>query len=457
MTSSLSGTEKDRLIQRLTRDLTVARAEAEIHLNEVKRHRFIISEITEAAEGGYFVRQNTAGDYMYVADELAEALGYGDVGMAYSYSRFLDNIHPEDLRSAIALAEARQPTPDRHASSDPAPATAPNTDREEGPTSTYPDTSIATASIAPLRGVDVKDLPASTPIPPNIFTTGPGAHLQFRYRNQEGDYRWFRASTKRYQPEDGPEQLIGMIQDIHEMKLLEAQRREVHEEMKAFMYSVAHDLRAPVRHIASFAEAIREEPDAPADDRELYLSYVERSADKLGKMIDGLLKLSRNQNYSPSIKPVDVGTLLDELISKTRQTEQQAPELIIERDPMPVIHTDADLIEQVLQNLLSNAVKYSSHQERATVNVRYYLQEAQHIISFSDNGIGFDPAYADKLFKLFSRLYQDADIPGTGVGLASVHRIMRNLNGTIEADGKLGVGATFTLRLPVRVGATSAF
>jgi signal transduction histidine kinase len=91
------------------------------------------------------------------------------------------------------------------------------------------------------------------------------------------------------------------------------------------------------------------------------------------------------------------------------------------------------------------------------VNIRYYLQEAQHVISFSDNGIGFDPAYADKLFKLFSRLYVENDIPGTGVGLASVHRIMRNLNGSVEADGKPGQGATFTLRLPVKVGATSTF
>ncbi|MEO0734044.1 MAG: ATP-binding protein [Bacteroidota bacterium] len=144
-------------------------------------------------------------------------------------------------------------------------------------------------------------------------------------------------------------------------------------------------------------------------------------------------------------------------MQKTRQTEQQASELLIEVDAMPVVHTDRELIEQVLQNLLSNAIKYSSNRDKAVVRIKYYLQEGQHIISFSDNGIGFDPVYADKLFKLFSRLYVEDDIPGTGVGLASVHRIMRNLGGSIEADGKLGVGATFTLRLPVKVGASSAF
>lgn len=418
--------EKDSLIQSLTRQLQVARAETELHLNEVRRHQFIISEITEAAEGGVFVRQNVDSDYMYITAELADILGYGDVGMPPSYRQFLEQIHPEDLSRALRLAEqSLEPLP--------APAGTP---------------ASARSALA---------LPSPKPVPPNIFTTTVGDHLEFRYLTQAGEYRWYRASAKRYRPEDGPDQIIGLILDIHAVKLLETQRREVHEEMKSFMYSVAHDLRAPVRHIANFAEAIREEPDASTSDRELYLSYVEQSADKLGKMIDGLLRLSRNQSYVPRITRVDLNGLLDALIEKTRQTEHQAAELRITRDPIPPVDTDADLIEQVLQNLLSNAIKYSSHRDRAEVNIRYYLQEGQHLISFSDNGIGFDPAYADRLFKLFSRLYQDPDIPGTGVGLASVHRIMRNLNGSIEADGKPGAGATFTLRLPVVTGASSNF
>lgn len=441
MTTSLTGDEKDDLIKSLTRQLSVSQAEVNLHLAEVRRFNFIVSEITEAAEGGIFVRQNVEGDYMYISEQLAEILGYGDIGMPPSYRQFLEQIHPEDLTRALEFAALRQPV-------------------AAAPSNTAPLTSLEPASALKKdepKVQSVLSLASSSPIPKNIFTTGPGAHLEFRYLNQGGEYRWFRASAKRYQPEEGPEQIIGLIIDIHDVKLLEAQRQAVNEELKAFMYSVAHDLRAPVRHIASFAEAIREEPDAASEDRDLYLSYVEQSADKLSKMIDGLLMLSRNQRYTPQIVPVNVEKLLEELIEKTRQTEHQAPELVIEHDAFPIIYTDAGLIEQVLQNLLSNAIKYSSTKERAVVRINYYLQEAQHIISFSDNGIGFDPAYADKLFKLFSRLYVADDIPGTGVGLASVHRIMRNLNGTIEADGKLGQGATFTLRLPVKVGATSAF
>ena len=432
MTTSLTGDEKDDLINSLNRQLKVARAETNLHLAEVRRFNFIVSEITEAAEGGIFVRQNVEGDYMYVSEQLAEILGYGDIGMPPSYRRFLEQIHPEDLNRALELAQLRRPVGSGSSADSVAPASPPEAE-------------------------SVLSLPSAKPVPRNIFTTGTGAHLEFRYLNQAGEYRWFRASAKRYQPEAGPEQIIGLIIDIHDVKLLEAQRQAVNEELKAFMYSVAHDLRAPVRHIASFAEAIREEPDGRTEDRELYLGYVEQSADKLGKMIDGLLMLSRNQRYVPKIAPVNVEKLLGDLISKTRQTERQAPELIIEHDAFPVIHTDAGLIEQVLQNLLSNAIKYSSNEPRAVVSIRYYLQEAQHIISFSDNGIGFDPAYADKLFKLFTRLYVEEDIPGTGVGLASVHRIMRNLSGSIEADGKPGAGATFTIRIPVKVGATSAF
>jgi len=448
MTTAPPGNERDGTVASLKRQLAVAQAEVNLHLAEVRRFNFIVSEITEAAEGGIFVRQNAAGDYMYISEQLAEILGYGDIGMPPSYRQFLEQLHPDDLHRALELAASRQPVPDF------APSSSPRTSGRAPAT----ETSLpppATAYEEPAHSV--LDLPSTKPVPHNIFTTGPGAHLEFRYRNQEGEYRWFRASAKRYQPENGPEQIIGLIIDINDVKLLEEQRRAVNEELKAFMYSVAHDLRAPVRHIASFAEAIREEPDAPAAEREQYLNYVEQSADKLAKMIDGLLMLSRNQRSEPAIAPVNVEELLEEIISKTRQTEHQAPDLLIEMDAIPVILTDKGLIEQVLQNLLSNAIKYSSNRAKAVVRINYYLQEGQHIISFSDNGIGFDPAYADKLFQLFSRLYVEDDIPGTGVGLASVHRIMRNLGGSIEADGKLDKGATFTIRLPVKVGASSSF
>lgn len=445
MTTSLPGSGQDGNVASLKRQLAVAQAEINLHLAEVRRFNFIVSEITEAAEGGIFVRQNVAGDYMYISEQLADILGYGDIGMPPSYRQFLEQIHPEDLDRALALAASRQEPP---LAPSPASLSVASTSGRAQESREMEEDQAAKS---------VLSLPSEKPIPLNIFTTGPGAHLEFRYLNQEGEYRWFRASAKRYQPEDGPEQIIGLIIDINDIKLLEEQRRAVNEELKGFMYSVAHDLRAPVRHIASFAEAIREEPDAPAEDRELYLNYVEQSAAKLAKMIDGLLMLSRNQRSEPSILPVDVEALLEELINNTRQTEHQAPELVIEMDAIPVIHTDKGLIEQVLQNLLSNAIKYSSNRQKAVVRINYYLQEGQHIISFSDNGIGFDPVYADKLFKLFSRLYVEDDIPGTGVGLASVHRIMRNLGGSIEADGKLDKGATFTIRLPVKVGASSAF
>ncbi|MEL7163506.1 MAG: hypothetical protein AAFN92_22300, partial [Bacteroidota bacterium] len=250
MTTSPPGGGQDGLIESLKRQLAVAQAEANLHLAEVRRFNFIVSEITEAAEGGIFVRQNSAGDYMYISEQLADILGYGDIGMPPSYRQFLEQIHPDDLDRALELASARQ---------------APDPLSEPG-----------TRERAQKDAQSVLDLPSSKPLPHNIFTTAPGSHLEFRYLNQEGEYRWFRASAKSYRPEAGPEQIIGLIIDINDVKLLEDQRRAVNEELKAFMYSVAHDLRAPVRHIASFAEAIREEPDAPAEDRELYLNYVEQ-------------------------------------------------------------------------------------------------------------------------------------------------------------------------------------
>ncbi len=424
-----------RLIASLQKQLAVAEAEANLHLSEVQRLRFIVSRITEAAEGGIFYLQDVSSNYMYISEQLAEVLGYGDVGLPPSYRHFLEQLHPDDLQTAREAARLRQGVFPEN----PAPASA--------PTSPTPLDAIGRE----IRAYSGRDALV------NIFPTEIGDHLEFRYLNQQGEYRWFRASSQIYSDTGGPEHVIGLIIDIHNVKLMEEQRQLVNEELKAFMYSVAHDLRAPVRHIASFTEILREETDAPAEDKELYLNYVEQSAVKLSKMIDGLLMLSRNQRYIPQYADVNIEKMLDQLISGTRQTEQQASELVIEQDAIPPIHTDASLIEQVLQNLLSNAIKYSSTRKRAVVRIKYYLQEGQHILSFSDNGVGFDPAYADRLFKLFSRLYAEQDIPGTGVGLASVHRIMRSLGGSIEADGKPGIGATFTIRIPVNVGATSAF
>lgn len=440
MTTSTTGDAREDLIAGLRRQLDVSQAEASLHLAEVQRYAFIVSELTQAAEGGIFVRQNLASDYMYISDGLSEILGYAPGQIASSYTAFLKGIHPEDLERATREAElSREAEEATHGDISPSPA---GLDRP-----------------IPLEidAMNVVDLPAPDDLAVNIFRAGAKHHTEFRYRSAEGKYRWFRTSAKHYVPENGQEQVIGLVIDIHDRKLLEEQRRLVNEELKAFMYSVAHDLRAPVRHIASFAEAIREEPDAPAEERAEYLNYVEHSADKLSRMIDGLLQLSKNQRSRPRITPVDMELLFDRLIRATRQTERQAAELIIERDTVPVIHTDAGLIEQVIENLLSNAVKYSSNRKRAVVKINYYLGEAEHVLSFADNGIGFDTAYADKLFKLFSRLYHADDIPGTGVGLASVHRIMRSLQGSVEADGKPGQGATFTLRIPVKVGATSKF
>jgi len=132
--------------------------------------------------------------------------------MPPSYRQFLEQVHPEDLDRALRFAAVKQ--------------------AEFSPTTSSPFPEGQAA-------VSVLDLPSAKPVPHNIFTTGPGAHLEFRYLNQDGEYRWFRASAKHYQPEDGPEQIIGLIIDINDIKLLEDQRKAVNEELKAFMYSVA--------------------------------------------------------------------------------------------------------------------------------------------------------------------------------------------------------------------------
>ncbi|WP_460713340.1 sensor histidine kinase [Lysobacter terrae] len=252
------------------------------------------------------------------------------------------------------------------------------------------------------------------------------------------------------------------LQDITERKTaqdairklnteLTAQARQLadtNRELESFSYSVSHDLRAPLRHMSGYAQILREEAAEGLDAPLLrYVDEISASARRMGALIDDLLAFSRLSRQALTPIRVDMNAVVAEAMDNADLA--QNPQARIDVAPLPAAHGDPVLLRQVWSNLLSNAVKYSAPRgalaririegEREDDRVRYRVR---------DNGVGFDPRYADKLFGVFQRLHPEDEFEGTGVGLAIVHRIVARHHGLVSADSRPGEGAEFVFELP---------
>jgi PAS domain S-box-containing protein len=216
--------------------------------------------------------------------------------------------------------------------------------------------------------------------------------------------------------------------------------------LASFSYSVAHDLRAPLRSIDGFthlmASAVaRGEPEKAAR----YLDRVIKNTRAMGQMIEGLLKLAHTGHYNLDMVPVDMQALVEEVLTETGGRDHTT----ITVDALPAVSADGVMLHQVWTNLISNALKYSVRHPHPEVRVGCETVGAEHVFSISDNGTGFDPADASKLFGVFQRLPGATEFDGTGVGLAIVKRIVERHGGRVWAEGRPGEGATFYFALPV--------
>jgi len=216
------------------------------------------------------------------------------------------------------------------------------------------------------------------------------------------------------------------------------------DELEAFSYSVSHDLRAPLRHIAGFASLL-EQSAAPLDaEGRRYVQTIVGAATRMGQLIDDLLAFSRVGRTAMTVRPVDVGELVRDV-----QSEVQA-NVTWRIGELPVVAADRALLRLVLVNLVSNAVKYSSKRERPEIEIgtRPERDDKRPVIFVRDNGVGFDMTYAHKLFGVFSRLHSVDDFEGTGIGLANVRRIVDRHGGRVWAESAVDRGATFYVSLP---------
>ncbi len=243
-----------------------------------------------------------------------------------------------------------------------------------------------------------------------------------------------------------------------------AQVSEVNRELEAFSYSVSHDLRAPLRHVAGFSDKLSRHLGEGADEKSHhYLDVISGSARRMAALIDDLLVYSRLGRAAMRQQAVDMQTLvadtramLDANLKTDAESSGVAHHVEWNIAPLPIVVADENMMRQVWLNLLGNAVKYSGNRDPAQIRVDYQQQaDGGHQFTVSDNGAGFDMAYAGKLFGVFQRLHKASDYPGTGIGLASVRRVLTRHGGRIWAEATPDAGATFHFYLPPALDAVN--
>ena len=214
------------------------------------------------------------------------------------------------------------------------------------------------------------------------------------------------------------------------------------QELEAFSYSVAHDLRAPLRAVDGFSRALLEDCAEALDATgKNHLQRVRNAAQRMAQLIDDLLRLSRVGRADLKPAPVDLSRLA-ETVSGELQRADPARKVQVVIAPGVVAPGDAHLLRVALENLIGNAWKFTSKVPSARVEFGVDQRDGQPVYFVRDNGAGFDQAYAGRLFAPFQRLHHESEFPGTGIGLATVQRIVRRHGGKIWAEGKVGEGAT---------------
>jgi len=266
-------------------------------------------------------------------------------------------------------------------------------------------------------------------------------------------------------PPDGVRMFTGYISDITERKRGEEnmkrfnqeleesvtkrteQLEAANKELEAFSYSVSHDLRAPLRHINGFVEILQTSAkEALSDeDREL-LDTIADSARHMGKLIDDLLNFSRMGRTELRFLPVKLDSIVQEALKEMR-SEMQHREVDLKLGALPEVEGDPAMLRQVFINLISNALKYSRDRHPARIEISSEETATEYVITVRDNGVGFDPAYAHKLFGVFQRLHSPQQFEGTGIGLAIVRRVIARHGGRVWAEGQVDQGAAFFISL----------
>jgi len=294
----------------------------------------------------------------------------------------------------------------------------------------------------------------------------PAYSMEKRYIRKDGTTVWGNLTVSYLFDERGEVDIIvGMVQDITDRKryerqiegmneLLEtrvaertAELRSALEHMESFSYSISHDLRAPLRALDGYSQMIIEETgDSLQEPVRTWLDRISHNARTMAALIDDLLTFSRLNRQQVVRKTVNLTEVIGEIAQSLGVDAMH--DVSISCGHLPPVDADPGLVRQVFFNLIENAVKYRDPTRPATISVTAVVQEGKPVIyQVTDNGIGFDMQYHDRIFGVFQRLHREGDIPGTGVGLAIVQNIVHRHGGWVRAESALGVGSTFSFTL----------
>jgi signal transduction histidine kinase len=247
---------------------------------------------------------------------------------------------------------------------------------------------------------------------------------------------WFSTVRRRVERE--------LLQTRDDLEKRGAELQASNKELEAFAYSVSHDLRAPLRHMAGFSELLQKHSAAVLDDKsKRYIGVILESARKMGALIDDLLGFSRIGRTETNKTTVSLAQLVEEALSEVRR-DLGDRSIVWKVDKLPAAYGDRAMLRLALVNLVSNAVKFTRTRTAAEIEVGYMEQTDNQVVVFvRDNGVGFDMKYASKLFGVFQRLHPTEAFEGTGIGLATVQRVAHRHGGRAWGEGVVGEGATF--------------
>src|SRR5579862_7274733 len=337
-------------------------------------------------------------------------------------------------------------------------------------------TSLPTDQWSDHYGLFLSD--AETPFPSNqlplvLASQGEPNTAEMFVRNQSlPDGAWIEVNATPLRDKDGiPHGAVAAFRDISRRKADEgeihklnseleqrvaertAQLQVANKELESFSYSVSHDLRAPLRHIAGFSQMMTEEYGGTLDaGARHYLDRIHAGTQKMGLLVDELLNLAKVGRHALNRQKAELNPIIADTIA-ILEPDIEGRQVSWVVAGLPDVDCDPVLVKQIFQNLLANALKFTRARAQAVIEISYLEDESvgagQPVFLIRDNGIGFNMKYVDKLFGVFQRLHSDADIEGTGIGLATVQRIVHKHGGRVWAEGELDKGATFYFTLGV--------
>ena len=293
--------------------------------------------------------------------------------------------------------------------------------------------------------------------------------LYYRTLHKNGNIRYLKAYGKCITTPEGKRQLLGTTTDITDevdnIRKLEIRNNELEQnnkELAAFNYVASHDLQEPLRKIQLFISRLVEREEENLSETGLtYISRIKNASSRMRLLIDDLLQYSRT-NKSEKVQEITNVNLILEAAKQELTEVIDAENAVINSDSLPVMNVVPFQIQQLFINIISNSIKYRSKERNPIIQIKYEKIAAEndellkdtsypfyHKLTFKDNGIGFEPEYAEKIFTLFSRLHNKNEYSGTGIGLSICKKIMENHQGYIFAEGVPNEGATFKIYIPV--------